>query len=115
MTPLKITMVSKIRLDGTPCPKCADVKQRLEALGLTERIDAVVIADERNPQSPGVLLAQRHNVDLAPFFVVEDGQQTRIYTVFMRLLREVLQSKADGADGNSAQDVLRANPELDLL
>ena len=30
---MKITMVSKIRLDGTPCPKCEDVKQRLTELG----------------------------------------------------------------------------------
>lgn len=113
---MKITMVSKIRLDGTPCPKCEDVKQRLTELGLLNRIDTTEIADERDPDSPGARLAALHNVGLAPFFVVEDGGNIRIYTVFMRFLREVLETKQDAdATSTAAQEVLRANPELDLL
>ena len=112
---MTITMVSKIRLDGTACPKCEDVKQRLEALGLMSRIDATVMADERDNQSAGALLAAQHKVSLAPFFIVEDGGRTRIYTVFMRFLREVLQSTPQANAAQDARDVLRANPELDLL
>ena len=122
---MTITMVSKIRLDGTACPKCEDVKQRLEALGLMSRIDATVMADERDSQSAGALLAAQHKVSLAPFFIVEDrgvedsgvedGGRTRIYTVFMRFLREVLQSTPQADAAQDARDVLRANPELDLL
>ena len=112
---MKITMVSKIRADGTPCPKCEDVKRRLRELGLAARIDAIVIADERELQSAGADLAEKHNVSLAPFFIVEDGDRTRIYTVFMRFLREVLQTQPLRDSANAAQDVLRANPELDLL
>ena len=117
---MTITMVSKIRMDGTACPKCEDVKQRLEALGLMSRIDATVMADERDSQSAGALLAARHKVSLAPFFIVEDGRvedggRTRIYTVFMRFLREVLQSTPQADAAQDARDVLRANPELDLL
>ena len=114
---MKITMVSKVRLDGTPCPKCEDVKQRLADLGLASRIDVTEVADERDPQSPGARLAAQHNVELAPFFIVEDSGSTRIYTVFMRFLREVLEAKSD-VDATSAveaKEVLRANPELDLL
>ena len=116
---MTITMVSKIRLDGTACPKCEDVKQRLEALGLMSRIDATVMADERDSQSAGALLAAQHKVSLAPFFIVEDGVEdggrTRIYTVFMRFLREVLQATPQANAAQDARDVLRANPELDLL
>ena len=121
---MTITMVSKIRLDGTACPKCEDVKQRLEALGLMSRIDATVMADERDSQSAGALLAAQHKVSLAPFFIVEDGGvedgvegggRTRIYTVFMRFLREVLQATPQANAAQDARDVLRANPELDLL
>ena len=112
---MKITMVSKIRLDGTTCPKCEDVKLRLADLGLTQRIDEVVIYDERDPDSPGVVLAQQHNVDLAPFFVVEDRGATKVYTVFMRLVREVLQARVVTSVAQDGQEILRANPELDLL
>ena len=127
---MTITMVSKIRMDGTACPKCEDVKQRLEALGLMSRIDATVMADERDSQSAGALLAAQHKVSLAPFFIVEDGRvedgrvedgrvedggRTRIYTVFMRFLREVLQATPQANAAQDARDVLRANPELDLL
>ena len=114
---MKITMVSKIRVDGTPCPKCEDVKQRLADMGLAARIDKTVVADERDPQSAGALLAVQHNVSLAPFFIVEDGDRTRIYTVFMRLVREVMQAQAQPQAGGAtaAQEVLRAHPELDFL
>ena len=114
---MKITMVSKIRLDGTPCPKCEDVKQRLAELGLANRIDVTEIADERDPQSAGARLAALHNVELAPFFIVEDGGRAKIYTVFMRFLREVLEARPDANTTSAAEarEVLRANPELDLL
>ena len=91
-----ITLVKKIKADGSPCRKCADILERLERDGVRERIDAIVTADERDPESEGIRMAERHGVDRAPFFVVErPGQPPRVYTVYLRLLREVLEHKGD--------------------
>ena len=88
---MKITFVKKIKLDGSACRKCADVENRLEDAGLSQRIDQVVIADERDPESAGMVLAKQHQVDIAPFFIVEeDNGETEIYTVYFRFLKEVL-------------------------
>ena len=84
-------MVKKIKKDGSPCRKCADVVSQLEENKLLDRIDKIVIADERDPNSEGMILAKEHNVDLAPFFVIEeDGQATKIYTVYFKFVKEVL-------------------------
>lgn len=88
---MHITMVKKIKADGSPCKKCADVEERLYATGLQDRIDNIAIADERDPDSEGMQLARKHQVDRAPFFIVKDEQgQTRIYTIYFQLLKEVL-------------------------
>jgi hypothetical protein len=51
----------------------------------------VVVADERDPDSEGMQLAGRYNVDWAPFFIVEDDAGgERIYTSFFHFLKEVL-------------------------
>ena len=71
--PMRITFVKKILADGTPCAKCADVEARLVDAGRMSRIDRVVIADERDPESEGMRLARRHGVATAPFFIVEDS------------------------------------------
>ena len=111
----RITMVSKIRADGQPCPKCAEVKQKLDLLGLLQRIDSVLIADERDPLSSGMLLAAQHGVTVAPFFLVEDGDGVQVYTVFMRFLREVLQARSGSDRLNDTQEIQRAHPELDYV
>ena len=64
-----ITLVKKIKLDGSPCRKCADVIGRLESGGLMSRIDHVVVADERDAESEGMRLASELGVDAAPFFI----------------------------------------------
>ena len=92
----RITLVKKVRADGAPCRKCADVDARLERDGVRARIDRVVVADERDPASEGMVLAARHGVERAPFFVVErPGRAAQVYTVYMCLLREVLEKKGD--------------------
>lgn len=88
---MKITLVKKIKSDGTPCRKCVEVEQRLEEAGLSGKIDQIAIADESDPQSDGMLLAKQHRVELAPFFIVEDDQgNTKIYTIYFRFVKEVL-------------------------
>jgi hypothetical protein len=90
---MKITMVKKILADGSPCKKCAEVEQRLTAGQLMEKIDDIVIADERDPESPGMQLAREYQVERAPFFIVEeDGIPPRIYTVYFKLVKEVLET-----------------------
>ncbi len=111
---MRITFVKKILADGSPCRKCAEVAGRLEREGYMARIDQVLIADERDPQSPGMLLAREHRVERAPFFVVEDDEGGgRVYTVYLRFLREVLQEQTSEAE--EASEILRNNPDLDFL
>lgn len=111
---MRITMVKKIKADGSPCRKCTDVEQRLAAGGHMHRIDRVVIADERDPGSEGMQLATRHGVDLAPFFIVErDDGDTQVYTVYFRFLREVLEGETDAAQ--EAAEILDRSPGVDLL
>lgn len=112
---MKITMVSKIKADGQPCPKCEEVKQKLIQLNLLDRIDEIVIADERDTSSAGLLLAATHDVKVAPFFLVQEGDTTKVYTVFMRFLREVLQVRSTASRVDVSQEIHRAHPELDLL
>ena len=45
---MRITFVKKIKADGSPCKKCAEVQSRLENDGLIDKIDRTVIADERD-------------------------------------------------------------------
>ena len=90
---MKITLVKKIKADGSPCRKCADVEKRLLDSGQMESIDEVAIADERDPSSLGMLLAKQHQVELAPFFLVESDDGTiSIYTVYFQFVKEVLQA-----------------------
>lgn len=111
---MHITMVKKIKADGSPCRKCAEVQSRLQEAGLQDRIDRIVIADERDTDSEGMVLARRHAVDLAPFFIVrdEDGGE-RVYTVYFRLLKEVLQRTT--TEQEEIADIMDNNPDLDFL
>ena len=111
---MTITFVKKILANGEPCKKCQEVEDRLSRSGYMESIDKTIIADERDPNSEGMQLAQRHDVDLAPFFVVEDEGSTRIYTVYFKFVKAELNQKAESTE-KDAQDILRANPDLDFL
>ena len=110
---MHITFVKKILANGEPCPKCGDVERRLAASGQRQRIDRVVVADERDPDSEGMRLATRHDVAVAPFFIVEEGGKTTIYTVYLRFAKEIFGRRADAVE--EAEELIRANPDLDLL
>jgi phosphoadenosine phosphosulfate reductase len=104
----KITMVKKELLGGEPCRKCAQAQATLEARGLWERIDEVVIAKEGEPESPGMRLGARHGVDLAPFFIIQtDGQEPQVYTSvikFIKALPAEAAAKAAAGDAPSRTD-----------
>jgi hypothetical protein len=110
---MKITFVKKIKADGTPCRKCTEVQSRLEKEGHIEKIDQIVIADERDTTSEGMQLARQYSVSQAPFFIVEeDNNETKIYTVYFKFINEVLNSNSSEED--AAKDILDAN-DLDFL
>ena len=111
---MQITMVKKIRVDGSPCRKCAEVEKRLEEAGLSGRINNIIIADERDPASEGMQMAAKFEVDRAPFFIVEDeGKTPRIYTVYMKFLKEVLDREVSEAD--AVKDIMDSNPDIDYI
>ncbi len=111
---MNITMVKKIMKDGSSCRKCADVLSQLEENNLLHRIDQIVIADERDPNSQGMILAKEHKVDLAPFFVVEeDGQATKIYTVYFKFVKEVLSEGL--SEQQEIKEIMEQNQDIDYL
>lgn len=110
---MKITFVKKILASGEPCPKCADVEQRLKATGQIEKIDETIVADERDPESPGMVLAKELDVNRAPFFVVEQDGEAKVYTVYFKFAKEILGKKASVAE--QGKEILNDNPDLDFI
>ncbi|MBL4865546.1 MAG: hypothetical protein JKY67_04130 [Pseudomonadales bacterium] len=111
---MKITLVKKILADGSPCKKCGDILKRLEDANQMKHITEVLIADERDPESAGMVLAAKLKVDRAPFFVVEqDNKEPVVYTVYFKFVKEVLNQKTDEAE--ELKEILEQNPDLDFL
>lgn len=111
---MNITMVKKIKKDGSPCRKCLDILRQLEENDLINRIDQIVVADERDPNSEGMILAKKHDVNLAPFFVVEEEDQaTKIYTVYFKFVKEVLSGVV--SDEQEIREIMDQDPDLDYL
>jgi hypothetical protein len=108
-----ITLVKKRLADGTLCPKCADVDDRIDRAGQRRAIHEVLIADEADPASPGARLAADLQVDRAPFFVVRDESGSRVYTSYFRFVKEVLGTASRPQD--EAAELLNDHPELDLI
>lgn len=109
-----VTFVKKIKLDGNPCRKCAEVEDRLRQGNLMGRIDRVVVADERDATSEGMQLAAARGVDAAPFFLVVDAAGTEtVYTSYVKLLKDVLEAKT--SEEEEAKDILAHSGDLDFL
>ena len=105
--------MKKILASGEPCKKCKDVEDRLKRAGHWDRIDEVVIADERDAMSAGNRLAEELGVTRAPFFVVKDHGELAVYTLFFKFLIEVLEAPAASRDAD--RDILENNPDLDFI
>jgi hypothetical protein len=86
-----ITLVYKQKSDGRLCRSCSEVKEQLRRDGFAARIDRTLVADERDLEGEGWVLARRYCVRTAPFFLVERDGVPRIYTSYPRLVRDVLQ------------------------
>ncbi|WP_295799907.1 hypothetical protein [uncultured Microbulbifer sp.] len=91
---MHITLVKKVLADGSLCAKCNDVEQKLKENDQEKYLDQVLIADERDPQSAGMQLAQSLQVERAPFFVVEeDGKEPLVYTVYFKFVKEIIDGR----------------------
>ncbi len=111
---MNITMVKKIKKDGSPCRKCLDILRQLEENDLINQIDQIVVADEREPDSEGMLLARKYKVEQAPFFVVEeDNQPVKIYTVYFKFVKEVLSEGV--SEQQEIKEIMDQNTDLDYL
>ena len=95
---MKTTFVKKILADGSPCKKCAEVTEKIETGDQMQFIDKIAIADVNDKSSEGMLLAEKHNVDKAPFFIVEqeDGTET-VYTIYFKWVKEVVNPLLEAA------------------
>ena len=111
---MHITFVKKILASGEPCQKCNDVARRLEESGQIARIDETLIADERDPDSAGMLLARELGVERAPFFVVDHGEgQKDVYTVYFKFAKEILGKESSKSE--QGKEILNDNPDLDFI
>ena len=93
--------------DGNPCRKCRQVEEQLKERGLWEKINRVVWAEENNPQSEGMILARKHEVEIAPFFIVIDGKKEHVYKSSLQFIKKELES--------SHAKTLSPLPELSIL
>lgn len=108
-----ITMVKKLSRDGQPCAKCRDIEARMRREGLFDQIDRVVIAQEGDLSSEGMRLSEIYKVDRAPFFLVADASgEVQVYTVYFKLLRDVLKPVKNQKPALS--DLLTATPTPDF-
>lgn len=82
---MHITMVKKRLASGEPCRKCAQAEDLLRKRGLWGQIDEVLWADETDSNSAGMVLAAKHEVTAAPFYLVRDEDDS--VTVFVSALK----------------------------
>merc|ERR1719229_618338 len=104
----QVTFVKKIYADGSTCQKCDFVWKQIEKDGMVDKIDRVVVADERDMKSEGIVYAKKHNVTRAPFFVVIDDakpEEEKIYDVYFKLKKEVFAQETGEAEKN--EEIIR--------
>ena len=110
---MNITIVKKIKPDGSLCRKSAEVTDKLERHNLNDRLDRVVFADDREYFSPGLELARRHGVKAAPFFIVEQEAGTQVYTKYSHFFKEVLDCQI--SENEEIEEIMAQHPNLDFI
>ena len=111
---MHIQLIKKIKLDGNPCRKSAKVLNELKSLGLLEKIDEIIAADQRQPSSLGFALATQYEVESAPFFIVKNEQgDTQIYKAYHRFLKDIFQVSV--SEEEELSEIMAQNPDLDFI
>jgi hypothetical protein len=111
---MKITMVKKILEDGSECKKCQEVTERLKAHDEMDKIDHIAYADVRQSDSEGFKLAEKHNMDYTPFFIVEENGTEQVYKTYLELRKNAFQREPD-EDDIEIEEKRKAPPEDDLF
>jgi hypothetical protein len=111
---MNIVMVQKIKLNGERCHQSERVFRDLEKRSLLDRIHQIAIADERDPNSIGYVLAAQHQVGKAPFFVVTSSNGSMlVYSAYQRFLEEVLHQVPDEVE--EVAEIMSQNPDLEFI
>jgi len=98
-----VVMVKKKLASGEPCRKCLQAEDMLRRRELWDTVDEVVVADETDPTCRGMQLAQRFAIKTAPFFVVREGNEERVFDSAIRVSKDVLVPKKEGQRPATAQ------------
>ncbi len=111
---MKITIVKKIKVDGNLCRKSADVLERLKRERLLGYVDRIIFAHETKPSSEGLILAAKYQVERAPFFIVQqDDNSTQVYTSYSRFLLEVLDRQV--AENEEIAEIMALYTDFDFI
>ena len=101
-----ITFVKKILSNGDLCKKCQEVSERMNTEGILAIIDHVVIADARDADSPGMQLASKHQVERAPFFIVEEDGEVKIFDIYFKFKKYLTDNSLETIDSLEPIDSL---------
>ena len=113
---MEIIFVKKQFKNGETCKKCQNIEDRLIKSGHMKHISRTIIADESKPKSEGMQIIQKHNVKLAPFFVVHKDEKTTIYTTYFVFIKEVFGEDSPSlSEADKAKATLDSNPDLDFI
>ncbi len=111
---MHIQLIKKIKSDGNPCRKSAKVLTELQELGLLDKIDEIIAADQGQPDSQGFVLASQYKVESAPFFIVKNEQGlTQVYKAYHRFIKDVFNMSVSEEDELS--EIMAQNPDLDYI
>ncbi len=112
---MTVTMIKKRMADGSTCKKCVEAEDMLRRRGAWDRVDQVVWADESDPESPGMVLAERFGVTLAPFFLIGDpSDDPTVYISALKLHRALLASSPPHAAKDDGPRTANTEP-LDII
>lgn len=111
---MKITMVKKLLEDGSECKKCREVTERLKIHNEWEKIDRIAYADVRAPGSEGFKIAEKHGMDITPFFVVEEDGQETAYKTYLELRKNLFNQTPDAED-IEIEEKRKGPPEDDMF
>ena len=112
---MKITMVKKLLEDGSECKKCREVTERLQSHNEMNKIDYVAYADVREPDSEGFKLAEQYNMDITPFFIVEDNGRENVYKTYLELRKNAFNQSPDAADREIEEKRQAPPDEMDFI